>query len=590
MRVNLRELFNLNNVRLRNKMLIVYFLSVFIPVILTNVIFYDITTTNVKRQKMKDISLAIEEIRNDFMAQVDAAVGISAVIYNDPYLNQYLEENYEVPAAYVLNYQSYIIGMLSKYSPVYEAIQRITLYTNNNTIIYGGQVEPITDQTRQQPWYRLISASEPSTPFLTKTTLDYLGASGDVLSVISKISDSSGSEQWEKLMRIDLHPEAIKEIFNNMILEGGNLYLLHGNEVQYSTNAAITPSRMTDFSSAPVPKGTIVFDEDFENVSYLSDWRIVGEFQESAVLKEVHKSRNFVLYLAIPNLLLSTLVIIWFTRSLNVRLIRILKQMKRVKNHSFETIARQDTKDEIGQLTTEFNRMTLQIKSLIHDVYIADIQKKELQLERNQSQLHALQSQINPHFLFNSLETIRMRSLIKKEEETAKIIQNMAKIFRKSLTWGKDWVTIKDELDLVACFLEIQKYRFGDKLDFRIEADESVLGLMIPKMTLQPLVENASIHGIEKSKKAGLIRVTVEMTAEGLVCTVQDNGAGIPAEKLDTIVSDLENNEDMGESVGIKNVYYRLKLYYKEKVDFEVASEEGEGTVFRIVVKEELIA
>ncbi|WP_317970232.1 sensor histidine kinase [Paenibacillus sp. CCS19] len=588
MRINWRELFKLNNVRLRNKMLVVYFLSVFIPVVLTNVIFYNITATNVKHQKMKDISLAIEQIRNDFKAQIDAAVGICAVIYNDPYLKQYLEEKYEVPADYVHNYQSYIIGMLSKYSPVYESIQQITLYTNNDTIIYGGQVEPITSQTRQQPWYRLISDSEPSTPFLVKTTTnDYLGASQEVLSVISKISDPGGSEQFEKLMRIDLHPVVIKEIFRNVTLEGGNLYLLHGDEVQYSTNAAIDPSRMAEFSSAPVPVGMIVMDEDFSNVSYLSDWRIVGEFQESAVLKEVHKSRNFVLYLAVPNLLLSTLVIIWFTRLLNVRLIRILKQMKRVKNHSFETIDQQDSKDEIGQLTAEFNRMTLQIKSLIHDVYIADIQKKELQLKRNQSQLHALQSQINPHFLFNSLETIRMRSLLKKEEETAKIIQNMAKIFRKSLTWGKDWVTMKDELDLVACFLEIQKYRFGDKLDFRIEADESVMGLMIPKMTLQPLVENASIHGIEKSKEGGLIQVKVYMTAEGLVCTVQDNGAGIPAEKLDMILSDLENNEDMGESVGIKNVYYRLKLYYKEKVKFEVASVKGEGTVFRIVVEEE---
>lgn len=587
MRVNWRALFNLNNVRLRNKMLVVYFLSVFIPVVLTNVIFYNITATNVKHQKMKDISLAVEQIRNDFMAQIDAAVGICAVIYNDPYLNQYLEEDYELPADYVHNYQSYIIGMLSKYSPVYESIQRITLYTNNNTIIYGGQVEPITAQTRQQPWYQLVNDSEPSTPLLMKTTIDYLGSSEEVLSIISKISDPGGSEQFEKFMKIDLHPEAVKEIFHNVTLESGNLYLLQGNKVQYSTNAAIDPARMADFSSAPVPMGMIVMDEDFSNVSYLSDWRIFGEFQESAVLKEVHKSRNFVLYLAVPNLLLSTLVIIWFTRLLNVRLIRILKQMKRVKNHSFETIEQQDSEDEIGQLTAEFNRMTLQIKSLIHDVYIADIQKKELELKRNQSQLHALQSQINPHFLFNSLETIRMRSLIKKEEETAKIIQNMAKIFRKSLTWGKDWVTIKDELDLVACFLEIQRYRFGDKLDFRIEADESVLGLVIPKMSLQPLVENASIHGIEKSKEGGLIQVKVEMTAEGLVCTVRDNGVGIPAGKLEMIVNDLENNEDFGESVGIKNVYYRLKLYYKEKVGFEIASEKGVGTVFRIVVKEE---
>jgi Predicted signal transduction protein with a C-terminal ATPase domain len=587
MRAKWRAAFSLNNVRMRNKMLIVYFLSVFIPVVLTNVLFYNITSNNVKKQKMRDISLAIEQIRNDFMAQVNAAVGISAVIYNDTILNQYLEESYEVPSDYVNNYQSYIIGMLSKYSPVYEAIQRITLYSNNSTIIYGGQVEPITKQTREQIWYQRISASELSTPILLKTSIDYPGAaSGEALSVVRKISNSGGSEQWEKILKIDLHPEAIKELFHNVTLEG-NLYLLRGNEVQYTTNPAIAPARSADFSSFPASKDTLVFDEDFPDVSYLSKWRIVGEFRESAVLEEVHKSRISVLYLAVPNLLLSTLVIIWFTRSLNARLVRILKHMKRVKNHSFDTISHQDNKDEIGQLTAEFNRMTLQIKSLIHDVYIADIQKKELLLKRNQSQLHALQSQINPHFLFNSLETIRMRSLMKKEEETARIIHNMAKIFRKSLAWGKDWVTIRDELDLVACFLEIQKYRFGDKLDFRIEADDSVMDMMIPKMTLQPLVENASIHGIEKSKEGGLIRVEVGRSERGLVCAVKDDGAGIPADKLEAILSELELSEDIGESVGIKNVYYRLKLYYQERVQFEATSEEGKGTEFRIVVKDE---
>ncbi|THF75739.1 sensor histidine kinase [Cohnella fermenti] len=576
-----------NNVRLRNKMLIVYVLSVLIPIVLTNVIFYNITSNNVKKQKMRDISLAIEQIRNDFLAQVNAAVGISSVIYNDSILIQYLEKNYDTPSDYVNNYQSYMLAMLNKYSPVYEAIQRITLYTDNATIIYGGQVERITDKTREQPWFRQISESPLSAPLLLRTIPDYVGATGDMLSVVRRINEPGGTQQWEKLMKIDIHPESIRELFRNVTLEG-NLYLLQGNEVQYTTNAALPPSRIADFSSSSVPQSTIVIEAAFSNVSYLSDWRIVGEFKESAVLEEVRKSKNFVLYLAIPNILVSTLVIIWFTRSLNSRLVKILKHMKRVKNHSFETIDRPEADDEIGQLTVEFNRMTLQIKSLIHDVYIADIQKKELQLKRNQSQLHALQSQINPHFLFNSLETIRMRSLMKKEEETAKIIHNMAKIFRKSLAWGKDWVTIKDELDLVACFLEIQRYRFGDKLDFRIEADEAVLGQMIPKMTLQPLVENASIHGIEKAKGPGLILVTVARNEEEeLVCTVKDNGAGIAADKLEALLHELEHSEDIGESVGIKNVYYRLKLYYKDKVRFEASSEEGGGTEFRIVVRDE---
>src|SRR5699024_5968416 len=154
-------------------------------------------------------------------------------------------------------------------------------------------------------------------------------------------------------------------------------------------------------------------------------------------------------------------------------------------------------KDEIGELRSAFNRMYKKIKELINDVYISHIRKKDLELQRKQAQISALQSQINPHFLFNVLETIRMRSLLKKEDETAKIIQNMAKLLRTSITWGKDWVTVKEEVQLIQSFLEIQQYRFGDKLQYAFDVDESTFDYTIPNMLLIPFVENASIHGIE---------------------------------------------------------------------------------------------
>jgi two-component system sensor histidine kinase YesM len=573
-----------NNLRLRNKMLIIYFLSVFIPVVLTNIMFYNITTNNVKKQKMNDTSLAIQQIRNDFLAQINAAVGISSVIYNDSLLNQYIEKTYNNQADYADNYHAYIIDMLEKYSPVYHAIQAITIYADNDTILYGGHVLPITDDVRQQAWFKHISVTVPRYPIIEKTRSDAPGYSGEVISVIRKIVYPGVPNGREKILKIDLYPELFNQIFRNATLEG-SIYLINDNLVQYATEPGSERSRTVDFSAYTVPKGTIVLEEAFANIAYLDKWRIVGEFQEREVLAEVRKSKEFVLYLAMLNMVVPTILIIWFARSLSGRLARIIRYMKRVKNSSFEIIAGRDTDDEIGQLTAEFNRMTLQIKALINDVYMADIQKKMLELKRNQAQLHALQSQINPHFLFNALETIRMRSLIKQEHETAKIIHNMAKIFRKSLSWGKDLVSVKDELDLVVSFLEIQKYRFGDKLNYQIHVDESVMGAMIPKMTLQPLVENASIHGIEPLKDQGSIDISIGKSDEGLVCCVRDNGVGIPRDKLDALLGDLASNDDIGESVGIKNVYYRLKLFYGEAADFRIESEAGGGTAITIVVR-----
>ncbi|MFC4597730.1 sensor histidine kinase [Cohnella hongkongensis] len=570
----------LNNVRLRNKMLIVYFLSVFLPVLLTNVLFYTITSNNVKKQKMQDLSLAIEQIRNEFQYQIDAVIGISSVLYNDSILNDYLDKKYDSQADYVINYHSYTMDMLEKYAPIYRAIQRITLYTNNDTIINGGYVLALSPETKRSGWYRKLESSGVSTPIIVKNGAS---ATEPSFSIVRRMSGPAGQENFERVLKIDLHPEMIKMTLNNVTLPG-NVYLLADGETQY-----VASPREHGIGEAEAfeeeGSGILSLEQTFPESSYLKNWAIAGKFRESEVLEDVRKSREFVVYMALPNILVPTIVIVLFTRSLNERLIRILKQMKRVKNHSFETIDREETKDEIGQLTMEFNRMTLQIRSLIHDVYMADIQKKELQLKRNETQLHALQSQINPHFLFNSLETIRMRSIMKSEEETARIIHHMAKIFRKSLSWGKDMVTVKDELDLVESFLQIQKYRFGDKLDYVIEADAECAGALIPKMTLQPLVENASIHGIEALKHSGMIRVSVRQAEEGIVCKVSDNGVGIEAAELARLLEDVRNSEEIGDRIGVRNVFMRLKLFYGDRARFDIKSQPGRGTTVEIGIQ-----
>lgn len=503
----LRMRLNMNNIRFRNKMLIMYMLSVFIPVVMTNVIFYSITADNIRHQKKHDISLAVKQIRDDFQDQINAAAGISTVLYNDTLLWQYVRQPYDSLADYVEMYNSYISLMLEKYSPLYKTIQSITIYTTNDTIIYGGRVQPITDHIKQQGWYGRVIEASPSAVAIEKIESDLPGKP-DTLSLFRRISGGEEGDNQPILLRLDFHPDLMEDVFRNVSLNG-TLYLLQNDHLLYSTDSAATEAAI----SKPA-RGTLVFKESFP-ASYLMNWEVVGVFKEETVLADVRRSRQFVLYFAMLNLLVPTLIIILFNRSLNTRLIRILKQMKRVKNQTFEPIVEPETRDEIGQLTQAFNQMTLQIRRLINDVYVADIQKKELELKRNQAQLNALQSQINPHFLFNALETIRMRSLIKQENETAHIISNMAKIFRKSLTWGRDWVTVKEEIDLVVCFLEIQKYRFEDKLHYSIDVDPSVEQALIPKMTLQPLVENASIHGIEAVKRSGLINVSIQRTGDG---------------------------------------------------------------------------
>ncbi|MGG4093770.1 sensor histidine kinase [Paenibacillus lautus] len=573
---------SLNNVRLRDKMLLMYFLAVFLPILVTNLIFYNVTSGSVREQRIQDITVALEQMKNEFRREVEDALEISSVFYTDIQLNEIVETVYDHPADYIEAYDTYLRRILNSGSAVYNSVSEITVYVDNPTLLYSGGINYIDDQVKEEAWYKAIAGKNVTQPIVMRT-----GKNGqlDSFSIIRSMNYFSSQDDHAKYLKIDMRMPSIRQIMSNLNVQGKVYLLSSAGNIEYTTDPQV------DVIQGSVPYSGIVhgdnfleFHTDTFTTNNLNSWTIMAVTPEDVVLRDVHQSLRFVIVLTCLNFLLPTLVIVWISRSLNVRLVRILKHMKKVKNQHYDTIQEAEARDEIGQLTGEFNRMTLQLKSLINDVYVADIQKKNLELQRRHAQLNALQSQINPHFLFNALETIRMRSLMKDEDETAKIIHNMAKIFRNSLVWKKDMVTLKEEVEFIHCFLEIQKYRFGDKIDYSVHAPAEEGHLQIPKMAIVTFVENASIHGIEPLKHGGRIEVHIAREGQTFICNIQDNGAGMSAEQVERIYRYLDTEDEMGERIGIQNVIYRLKLYYGSRFQFEIDSSLGQGTRVRLSI------
>ncbi|SEU20579.1 sensor histidine kinase [Paenibacillus sp. NFR01] len=567
----------LNHIRMRNKMLVIYFLSVFLPIILTNVLFYNAITDNVRNQRIRDIDRTIEQIGNDFRGQVDNAVGLSSFFYADLSTNEILDRDFANAADYLEAYDSYLRRMLNNYTPLSLSLQNVTIYVDNTTLLHSGNIGYLSDELRKEKWYRQALTSAKSHPIFIRTETEDGRFEG--FSLIRKLDYFSGRLKKEKLVKIDFKTIDIGEIFSNLNMQGAVYLLNPSGEIEYTTDPAVDwqAADKTLFSSLR-SNDWIEFSSRYSGVSYLEGWSIVGTVDEDEVIREVQKSRDFILVSACIMMILPTFVIVVVTRSFNIRIVRILRHMKKVRSQNFEIIQASDFRDEIGQLSLEFNRMILQIKSLIDDVYKAEIQKKSLELERRKAQLNALQSQINPHFLFNALETIRMRSLLKDENETATMIHSMAKIFRSSLTWNKDMITVREELEFIVCFLEIQKYRFEDRIDYHIEVEPEAYACKIPKMLFLPFVENASIHGLEPLKHGGRIDITIRLAGRELIFMIRDNGTGMNAKQIGKLYSYLETNEVMGERIGIQNVIYRTKIIYGAGFRFSVDSAPGEGT------------
>jgi two-component system sensor histidine kinase YesM len=576
----------LNHVKLRNKMLAVYFLCVFIPILLTNFIFYNTIAGNVREQRLKDINRAIEQIQNDFRVLLDDAVGLSSFFYADYKTNEILERDFAYPEDYVEAYDEYLRGVLNSYNPGSLSFQDIMIYVDNATLLHSGNIGYLSDEIMASPWYSASSDIARSQPVFMRTESD--NGRYDSFALLRKLDYFSERMRKEKLLKIDFRTIDLDVIFGNLNMQG-DMYLVNpAGQIEYTTNEEIDwqDSRKTPYASIKSPH-TIEFVKSYTGISYLNGWSVVGTVNKTEIIKEISKARDFIVWSACLMMTLPTLIILLMARSINKRIVTILKHMKKVKSQNFETIRAVESRDEIGQLTLEFNRMILQIRSLIENVFLADIQKKSLELERRKAQLNALQSQINPHFLFNALETIRMRSLLKEETETANIIHSMAKIFRSSLTWNKDRVTVDEELGFIRCFLDIQKYRFEDKLEFSIQVDPEAACCELPKMSFLPFVENACIHGIEPLKHGGKIDIRIMAAEDELVFAIRDNGIGMDKEKVAELYRYLKSDEIMGERIGIQNVIYRSKLIYGDKFGFTINSEPNKGTFIRLAIPNE---
>ena len=206
--------------------------------------------------------------------------------------------------------------------------------------------------------------------------------------------------------------------------------------------------------------------------------------------------------------------------------------------------------------------------------YKNKIHEQEMLVGRKNAELLALHSQINPHFLFNVLESIRMHSILKKENETADMVAKLAVMQRQYVEWGNDSVSIFQEIEFVKAYLALQKYRFGERLNYDIEVDRECENFKIPKLTIVTFVENACVHGIESKSSPGWIFVRIGRQGERLEIEIEDTGSGMAEAKLTELQNNMCNADiEMlkgGGRVGIINACVRLKMVTENRVEFRV--------------------
>ena len=272
------------------------------------------------------------------------------------------------------------------------------------------------------------------------------------------------------------------------------------------------------------------------------------------------------------------------TRSITEPIKKLTNVTKLVGQGDFNMRSEVNEGDDLAVLNSNFNSMVERIGALVENIKDEQVHSRELELK-------LLQAQINPHFLYNTLDNIVWLAEDGKKEEVEEIVTSLSQFFRTTLAGGRDLIKISEEISHIEAYLQIQKFRYSDVLSYRIDIPEEFRDYKIVKMTLQPIVENALYHGIKNKREMGMITISASCEGDGIKITVSDDGIGMKPDELDSlrrIISDEEKPSEDNVGFGMANVAERLRLNYGEHYGITISSEYGIGTAVDVLIPKQL--
>lgn len=304
----------------------------------------------------------------------------------------------------------------------------------------------------------------------------------------------------------------------------------------------------------------------------LSNIQVIGAVSDNILLKNLAPAIHQVLLLILLCITVMLASITMLHRFYAKKFRRLAFAMDEISHGSFSITLPVTSEDEIGYLSRTFNTMSQTLNAYIEKTYVAETQRRT-------AELHALQAQINPHFLANTIESIRMKASADGNYEVSQMLANLGNLFRWIMQFHDSIIYVEDELDYIKSYLELQEFRFGGMLDIDINASSDILYLGIPKFTLQPVVENCLSHNAPRSSKPLSISICLSRKKNILELTVQDDGDGMDADKLQSLMDHITGKQERKDfGIALQNVNTRIRLLFGEPYGLSVTSIPHSGT------------
>lgn len=451
----------------------------------------------------------------------------------------------------------------------------------------AGHIPDYSNNYTSQTWY-LQAIQSPSAIFLPVHNEKYGSYDTTVFSMVLRLQSISDSKKTLGVIRVDANYSGLKDVLDDVdVRDKGALYIFDstGSTIYCRSKLPDNISNDTIFSSLQSKKENVTIDKEKYLLNYQdingTDWTILAVNSESVLMKNVSSARLTTILLAIVCASLTLLITALFVRSFVKPFNQTIDTMRNVKYGDLSIRVPDSEVEEIAFLNNSFNNMLQTISETMEHNNELTKEKYKAEYLQKKAQYDALYNQIRPHFLFNTLSTLSILIKSGKNNSAIKCIDDLSILLRGMVNTNKE-ITLASELKIAESYLSLQERRH-DSLTYSIEIEDSISNCIIPALTIQPIVENALIHGCEPSRNDMNISICAVSNGNDIIITITDNGVGIDTKQLDKLNKDMIiNNTDeltnTENSVGLKNIAQRLFLRFNEKSKIHVESQVNEKT------------
>ncbi len=574
----------LDNISIKKKFMQIYIFCVLVPLIITDSVVLYIAGSMESQRQAHEMANIASTVSYNISTLVENAGEIAKSMYTNKRVDSFLAKQYESTSDYYAEYQKFFQD--STLENVLGMNQILfTMYTDNPTVIKGGKIDNMSNLKKTAVYEAWKNRGENEGLFFVYESKGYANSYRRKVILLQNLDFFS--QDQEKMLKIEFDYNSMMRMLRKMNYDN-EILICQGDEIVLSNGSFSGVGKNFDRITVQQKMG---YKQSF--VLHGAQLDIYVLKREHGIWERIARALPLLGFLVIINVVLPMGFVLLLNHSFTKRIRGLSKVFQSVNGEYLVQMAHEEGRDEIGSMIRNYNRMVRRTNELIQTVYKNKIKEQEILVGRKNAELLALQSQINPHFLFNALESIRMRSLLKKENETADMVEKLAIMQRQYVDWGNDSVRIEQELEFVKAYLSLQKYRFGERLNYQLDIDPECEQIRIPKLTIVTFVENACVHGIESKASPGWIFVRVYKRDEQLWVEIEDTGSGIEEQKLQLLQKNMQNVDiemlKNKKSVGMLNACLRLKMCTENHVNFEIEGEEGAGTWITIRIPMEYL-